>query len=51
MAKGFMDKKQQPPVQQELERLFPSKKGSGIESESRELHRVGGGESSASTNN
>ena len=51
MAKGFMDEKQQPPVQQELERLFPSTKGSGRESESRELHRVGGGESSASTNN
>ena len=40
MAKGLMDENQQPSVQQELERLFPSTRGGG---------RVGVGESSAST--
>ena len=44
MAKGLMDENQQPSVQQELERLFPSTRG-----DSRELHRVGAGESSGST--
>ena len=43
MAKGLMDKNHQPSVQQELER------GEGRGGESRELHRVGTGESSTST--
>ena len=38
-----MDENSQPPVQQELER------GGGRGSEGRELHRIGAGESSAST--
>ena len=29
MAKGLMDENQQPSVQQELERLFPSARGGG----------------------
>ena len=49
MAKGLMDEKQQPTAQQELGRLFPSTRGAGRRIESRELHRVGAGESSAST--
>ena len=48
-----MDKNRYPSVQQELERLFPSTRGGGRagggEGESRELQRVGAGESSAST--
>ena len=36
-------------VQHELERLFPSARGGGKGSEGREQHRVGAGESSAST--
>ena len=49
MAKGLMDENQQPSVQQELERLFPSTKGRRRGDENRELHKVGAGESSAST--
>ena len=45
MAKGLMDENQQPSVKQELERLFPSKRGGGRGGESRELYRVGAGES------
>ena len=48
MAKGLMDKKQQPSVQQELERMLPSIRGEKSGGESRDLHRVGAGESSAS---
>ena len=36
-------------VQHELERLLPSARGGGKGSEGREIHRVGAGESSAST--
>ena len=43
MAKGLMDKNQQPYIQQEL------KRGEGRGGESRELHRVGAGESSGFT--
>ena len=43
MVKGLIDKNQQPSVQQKLQRL------SGRGGESRELYRVGAGESSAST--
>ena len=46
MAKGLMDKNQQPFVPQELGRL-PSTRGRGRRDESRELLRVGAGESSA----
>ena len=49
MAKGIIDENQQPSVQQELERLFPSTGGRAREDESRELNRVGSGESSTST--
>ena len=49
MAKGLMDENQQPSVQQELEVLFPSTRGGGRGGESRELHRVGAGESSTTT--
>ena len=53
MAKGLMDKNQQPFVPHELGRL-PSTRGRGGRDESRELLRVGAGESSAAaadTNN
>ena len=43
-----MDVKEQPSVQQDLEKLFVSTKGGGRGDESREIHRVGAGESSAS---
>ena len=46
MAKGLMDKNQQPFVPHELGRL-PSTRGRGRRDESRELLRVGAGESSA----
>ena len=46
MAKGLMDKNQQPFVPHELGRL-PSTRGRGGRDESRELLRVGAGESSA----
>ena len=49
MAKGLMNGNQQPSAQQELERLFLSTRGRGRGGESRELHRVCAGESSAST--
>ena len=49
MAKGLMDENQQPSVQQELKRLLLIKRGGGRGDESRKLHRVGAGESSAST--
>ena len=45
MIKGLIDENQQPYIQQELKRLFPST------TESREPHRVGAGESFASTIN
>ena len=48
MAKGLMDKNQQPLVQKELEILLPSTQGGRRGGESRELHRVSEGESSAS---
>ena len=54
MAKGLMDENQQPSVPQELGRLSSSTRGGGRRRESRELLRVGAGESSASatdTNN
>lgn len=49
MAPGLMDENQPPSVQQELEILFPSIRSVGRGGESRKLHRVGTGESSAST--
>ena len=49
MAKGLKYENQQPSVQQDLERLFPSTRGGGRGGESRELHRIGAGKSSAST--
>ena len=49
MAKGLTDENQEPSVQQELERLFPSTRAGGRGGESRELHRVGAGESYVST--
>ena len=49
MAKWMMKENQQSPVQQELEKLFPSTTGTGRGGKNRELHRVGAGESSAST--
>ena len=51
MTKGVMNENQQPSVQQELERLFPSKRGGGMGGKSRGPHRDGTGESSASTTN
>ena len=48
-AKGLMHENQQPLFQQELGRLFSSIMGGGRGGESRELYRVGAGESSAST--
>ena len=48
MAIGLMDENQQPSVQQELEKLFPSTRGAGSGGESREHQRVGEDESSAS---
>ena len=47
MAKGLIDENQQPSVTQELGRLFPSTRGGERRGESRELFRVGAGESSA----
>ena len=44
-----MDENQQASVHQDLEKLFPSTKSGGRRDESRELYRVGAGESSAST--
>ena len=49
MIKEVMDENQQPSIQQELERLFSSTRGGGKGGESRDLHRVGADESSAST--
>ena len=49
MEKGLMDKNQQPYDQQELERLFLNTRGGARVGENRELHRVGAGQSSAST--
>ena len=49
MAKGMMEENQQSSFQQELERLFPSTTGTRRGAKSRELHRVGAGESFAST--
>ena len=49
MAEALMDENQQPSAQKELERLFPSTRGGGRGSENRELHRIGAGESCAST--
>ena len=49
MAKGMMKENQQSSVQQGLEKLFLSTTGTGRGGENRELHRVGAGESSAST--
>ena len=49
MAKWMMKENQQSPVQQELEKLSPSTTGTGRGGKNRELHRVGAGESSAST--
>ena len=54
MAKGLMDENQQPSVQQQFRQLFRSARGGGRRGKSRELLRVGAGESSASatgTNN
>ena len=48
-AKGLMYENQRPSVQQELGKLFPSTRGGEGGVESRELHRVGAGESSAYT--
>ena len=48
MTKGLMDESQQPSAQQEFERLSPSTTGEWRGGESRELHRVGAGEPSAS---
>ena len=48
MVKGSMDENQQPSVRQELGRLFPSTRNGGRRGESRELPRLGAGESSAS---
>ena len=48
MAKRVTDENQKPSVQQELEKLFPSTRGGGRRDESREVHRVGAGELSAS---
>ena len=48
MAKGLMNENQQPSVQQELGRLFPSTRGGRRGGESRELYKAGAGESSAS---
>ena len=49
MAKGLTDKNQQLSVRQELEKPFPRTRGGGRGGESRELHRLGVGESYAST--
>ena len=48
MAKELMDENQEPSVMQELGRLSPSTRGGRRRDESRELLRVGTGESSAS---
>ena len=47
MANRLIDENQQPSVTQELGRLFPSTRGGERRGESRELFRVGAGESSA----
>ena len=47
MANRLMNENQEPPIQQELERICPSKRGGGRGGESRELYRVGACESSA----
>ena len=44
-----MDENQQPSVQQQIERQFPNTRDGGRGDESREVHRVGADESSAST--
>ena len=51
ISKVLMGKNRYPSVQQELERLSPSTRGGGRGGggESRELQKVGAGESSAST--
>ena len=49
MAKGLVEENQLPSVPQEIGRLLPSTRGGGTGGKSRELHRVGIGESSAST--
>ena len=49
MAKRVMDKNQQPTARQALEKLSPSTRGGQRRDENREVHRVGAGESSAST--
>ena len=49
MATRLMNENQQISAQQELERLFASIRGGGRGGESRELHKVVVGESSAST--
>ena len=46
MAIGLMNENQQPSVTQELGRLFPSTRGGERRGESRELLRVGAGETS-----
>ena len=54
MAKGLMDENQQLSVQEQLRQLFCSARGGERRGKSRELLRVGAGESSASatgTNN
>ena len=43
-AKGLMDENQQPSVQQELKRLFPSTRAGGRGGESREPHRISAGQ-------
>ena len=48
-GKWLKDENQQRSIHQDLERLLPLTRGGGRGEESRELHRVGAGESSAST--
>ena len=48
MAKGLIGENQQLSGQQEFQRLFPSTRGRERGGETRELHRVGVGEPSAS---
>ena len=48
MAKGLMDENQQLSVQEQLRQLFCSARGGERRGKSRELLRVGAGESSAS---
>ena len=49
VAKGLLEENQPSSAQQEIERLLPSTRGGGAGGERGELHRVGTGESSAST--